>query len=154
MSADEIAEQVAQRVREVVAEAEERAGQIVAEAEAEAERIRSAAEADARDRIEAARRALAGETQPGGPETPTAPPVPRPEPVPDPEEPPPPKPPPEPDQPAAASANGDDQAARLVAMKMALDGKGRDEIERELNEKLGPGDRAALLDDVLSRVRK
>jgi hypothetical protein len=39
-------------------------------------------------------------------------------------------------------------------MKMALDGKSREEIERELSDKLGPGDRSALLDDILSRAGK
>jgi hypothetical protein len=52
------------------------------------------------------------------------------------------------------SANGssDDAGARLVAMKLALDGKDRGEIEAELETKFGPGDRAALLDDILSRA--
>jgi hypothetical protein len=37
-------------------------------------------------------------------------------------------------------------------MKLAVDGKGRDEIEAELTAKFGPGDRSTLLDDVLARA--
>jgi hypothetical protein len=160
MTADELAQQVAHRVRELIAEAEERAKRIVAEAEEAAETIRTETEADmrtlraeteadVRERLEAARRALEGETQPGAPEAPTGPPVPEPTPEPEPEE-----PAPKPDDTGHPSANGDDQAARLVAMKMALDGKSREEIERELSDKLGPGDRTALLDEVLARAGK
>jgi hypothetical protein len=73
-----------------------------------------------------------------------------PEPVPPPEVPPPPAP--APDPPAAqASANGD-QAARLVAMKLAIDGSSREQIEAELSTKFGSGDRAGLLDEVLARA--
>ena len=39
-----------------------------------------------------------------------------------------------------------------MAMKLALDGKGRDEIASELEAKFGAGDRGALLDDVLTRA--
>jgi hypothetical protein len=39
-------------------------------------------------------------------------------------------------------------------MKLAMDGKGRGEIEAELAEKFGAGDRSALLDDVLARAGK
>ncbi len=53
-----------------------------------------------------------------------------------------------------ASGNGDDAAARLTAMKMALDGSSRDEIASELESKFGAGDRGALLDDVLARAGK
>ena len=54
----------------------------------------------------------------------------------------------------APSGNGDDAAARLTAMKLALDGSSRDEIEAELESKFGSGDRGALLDDVLARAGK
>ena len=54
----------------------------------------------------------------------------------------------------SASGNGDDAAARLTAMKMALDGSSRDEIGSELESKFGSGDRGALLDDVLARAGK
>ena len=126
------------------------------------------------ERAQAALRELAGETP--APPTPTPDPMPDP-PTPDPE---PPTPTPDPGPPApgpqisaedeasalppsdadgaasvpAASGNGDDAAARLTAMKMALDGAGRDEIEAELESKYGAGDRGALLDDVLARAGK
>jgi hypothetical protein len=54
--------------------------------------------------------------------------------------------------PATNSNGGDDSAARLVAMKMALDGKGREEITSELDSRFGASDRSALLDDVLARA--
>jgi hypothetical protein len=62
--------------------------------------------------------------------------------------------PPQPDQPppAATETNGDEAGARLVAMKMALDGSTREEVERHLAESYGIGDRGELLDDVFSRV--
>ena len=53
--------------------------------------------------------------------------------------------------PAAVESDGD-SAARLVAMKMAIDGSSREEIEAELNSKFGAAERSALLDDVLSRA--
>jgi outer membrane biosynthesis protein TonB len=156
--AEELAAQAAEAVRRTVAEAEARAEQIVSEAEAEAKRIRDEAEAEARERIERARRALselAGETPPPRPD-PEPEPSPRPDPVPEPAPEPQPEPVPDPDpvppEPTAGGANGDDAAARLVAMKLAVDGKGRDEIEAELTQKFGPGDRSGLLDDVLTRA--
>jgi hypothetical protein len=78
---------------------------------------------------------------PGAPEAPVTPPA---EEEPEPE--------PEPEQAAPAAGNGDDAAERLVAMKMAVDGKDRAAIEAELTEKFGSRDRGALLEDVLSRV--
>jgi outer membrane biosynthesis protein TonB len=165
--ADELAGQAAEAVRRTVAEAEEKAAGIVREAEAaakrirdeveaEAKRIRDEAESEARERIERARRALselAGETPPPRPDPapePSPQPDPQPEPAPEPQ--PEPVPDPVPPEPTAAGANGDDAAARLVAMKLAVDGKGRAEIEAELSQRFGPGDRSGLLDDVLARA--
>jgi cell division septum initiation protein DivIVA len=149
--ADELAAKAAKAVRRVVADAEDSAAQIVREAEAEAERIRERAqvdateirdraEADARDQIGAAKRVLddldgtlveaASETIPKA-ETPG----PEPEPQPGPEAP-----------------GTPDAAARMVAMKMAVDGKDRAAIEVELNERFGTTDRSALLNEVLSRA--
>jgi hypothetical protein len=73
---------------------------------------------------------------PGAPETPVSPPAPEPQ-------------SPEPEQ---AAENGDDAAERLVAMKLAVDGKDPAAIEAELIEKFGPGDRTELLKEVLSRL--
>jgi hypothetical protein len=152
--AEELAGQAAEAVRRVVAEAEAKAEEIVRDAEAEAKRIRDEAEAEARERIERARRALselAGETPEPGP-APDPEPAPEPQPNPQPQPVPTPDPEPPPQGPTAAGANGDDAAARLVAMKLAVDGKGREEIEAELSARFGPGDRSGLLDDVLSRA--
>jgi cell division septum initiation protein DivIVA len=168
---DDLAAKAAEAVRRVVAEAEDRAGEILREAEAkaasireqaqaEASQIRERAEADARGQIEAAKRALdelggtlaaaataaipGAEAVPAEPET---------EPEPAPEQPEPePQPDPEPAVPSAA--NGDDAAERLVAMKLAVEGKDRTAIEAELGERFGAADRSALLDDVLSRAAR
>jgi len=51
----------------------------------------------------------------------------------------------------AAAPNGSD-AARLVAMKMAIDGTARAQIESELAAKFGVADRSALLDEVFTRA--
>src|SRR5919204_5351219 len=63
-----------------------------------------------------------------------------------------PEPPPAPrGTPAAEPTVDDTQAARLVAMKMALDGATREAIEAELERTYTLPDRGALLDDVLAR---
>jgi vacuolar-type H+-ATPase subunit H len=174
---DELAAKAAEAVRRVVAEAEDRAAEIIHEAEAKAASIREQAEAeaaqirdrgeqDARGQIEAAKRALdelggtlvaaASEAIPKA-ETPE----PESEPTPEPE----PEPDPKPEQPAEQPgspetpvspppANGDDAAERLVAMKLAVEGRDRAAIEAELSERFGPSDRSALLDDVLSRAAR
>jgi hypothetical protein len=176
--ADDLAAKAAETVRNVVAEAEDRAAEIVHEAEAkaasireqaeaEASRIRGRAEADARGQIEAAKRALdelggtltaaASEALPKA-ETPEPEPEPEPEPQPEPEPPSPGapetpvSPPPEPE--AASADNGDDAAERLVAMKLAVEGKDPAAIEAELIEKFGPGDRSSLLRDVITRASR
>ncbi len=85
---------------------------------------------------------------------PTPPPIPEPEPPPTPEpQPPTPDPPPAPPdpQPPQFSSNGED-TVRLMALKMAIDGSTREQIEAELTTKYGAGDRAALLDEVLARA--
>lgn len=177
---DELAARAADAVRRVVAEAEERAAEVIQaaeakaagirkQAEAEAAQIREHGEADARAQIEAAKRALdelggtlaaavssalpksesepqPAETEeepesepepPAAPEAPTSPPAEEPAP-----------------EEAAAPANGDDAAERLVAMKLAVDGKDRSAIEAELTEKFGPADRSALLEDILARTAR
>jgi hypothetical protein len=160
------------RAAEVLREAEAKAATIREQAEAEASQIRERAEKDARDQIEAAKRALdelggtlaaaasaaaprseegasepepepepelEPEETPGAPETLISPPASEPE-------------APEPEQAVARTENGDDAAERLVAMKLAVDGKDPAAIEAELIEKFGPGDRTELLKEVLSRL--
>jgi hypothetical protein len=171
--ADDLAAKAAETVRRVVAEAEDRAAEILRQAEAqavgireqaeaEASQIRERGEADARAQIEAAKRALdelggtlaaaasaaipRAETEPQETEVeeeqPSGPP-------PDTE--------PEPAGPVEAvepepAGNGDDAAVRLVAMKLAVEGKDPAAIEAELIERFGPGDRSALLRDVITRA--
>ena len=178
--ADDLAAQAAETIRRLLSEAEARAADIVREAESEAAKIREQAEAeaaqareraeaDARAQIEAAKRALdelggtlaaAAATPAPKAEAPPSEPEPEPEPELEPEETPgapetpvsPPAPEPEPEQAVAAAENGDDAAERLVAMKLAVDGKDPPAIEAELIEKFGPGDRTELLKEVLSRL--
>jgi len=166
---DAALEGVAAQVRKAIADAEARATEIIRAAEREAEGIRARAEAEARDQVEGARRALEELTTRFGTGA-----APSPPPPPEPAQPPPAAPPPaEPAQPAAAAAPpasepqtpptgapaadaaaDDTQAARLVAMKMALDGATREAIEAELERSYTLPDRGALLDDVLARVAK
>jgi outer membrane biosynthesis protein TonB len=151
---------------------------------AEAERIRADAEAEASRRLDEVQSALAdlrgrlsGEVEPGPvtvpePEPPATPeptpepaPEPMPEPVPEPmpEPTPEPTPPPEVEQTAepAASVNGDedgasadDAAARLVAMKLALDGTSREAAKEQLASEYEVADLDGLLDDVYSKTGK
>jgi hypothetical protein len=173
---EDLASKAAEAVRAIVADAEDRATEIIREAEAKAASIREQAEADAgevreraeadaRERIEAAKRALdelggslaaavseatqraESEPQPieteeepaesaGAPEAPISPPS---------------------EETASAeaeTANGDDAAERLIAMKLAVEGKDPAAIEAELIERFGPGDRSALLRDVISRAAR
>jgi hypothetical protein len=55
---------------------------------------------------------------------------------------------------APAAGNGDDAAERLVAMKLAVEGKDPAAIEAELIERFGPGDRSELLREVVSRAAR
>jgi hypothetical protein len=171
VNADELAQQAAESVRQVIAEAQKRAAEIVAAAERQAEEIRGRAEAEAREQVEGARRALeeltarfgasAGAASASAPE-PAPPPAPPPAPAP--EEaaesavsepimaaPPAPSAPAEPATPPAAD---DTQAARLVAMKMALDGASREEIVAELERSYSLADGDALVDEILIKIRK
>ena len=233
MDAEKIADEVAQHVRDLIADAQQRAEETVRgaqaeaqrlreEAEAEAERIRAAAEAKARARVDQVRQALeqleaglGGKPAPPKPKS-AAPPEPgpkqavEPEPgVPEPKAPPEPQPQSEqaaefePDAPppkaaeapapqAAAEApsqggevstdelieqlksgggssrpapepaappsnnspSGDTGAARLVAMKLALDGTSRDEARERLAADYDVADLDSLLDEVYAKVRK
>ena len=51
-------------------------------------------------------------------------------------------------------ANPDEEAARLVAMKMALEGKSREEVERHLAENYELSGSGDLLDQVYSQVAR
>jgi ElaB/YqjD/DUF883 family membrane-anchored ribosome-binding protein len=161
-----------ERAASTLREAETKAASIREQAEADASRIRERAEADARGQIEAAKRALdelggtlvaaATEAIPQAetPEPdPDAEPEPEPEPGPDPDPEPEPAPEPPAESPGAPeapvsppAANGGDAAERLVAMKLAVEGRDPSAIEAELIEKFGPGDRSDLLREVVSRA--
>jgi cell division septum initiation protein DivIVA len=81
--------------------------------------------------------------------------VPEPTPPREPEPEPPTIPEPQPDAPAPAASNGaDEQAARLVAMKMALDGSSREEIAKHLSANYELADTDGLLDAVFERAGK
>jgi DivIVA domain-containing protein len=79
--------------------------------------------------------------------------VPEPAPPLEPEPPTIPEPGPEPPTPAAANG-ADDQAARLVAMKMALDGSSRNDIAKHLAASYELSDTDELLDAVFERAGK
>ena len=166
MDADELIKQTAEKVRAALDGAQERADQIVREAEEEAQRIRSRAEAEARERLDQVREALgrleaglSGSPSPQASDPEPAPKEPRPqaepEPQPEPERP---KPPPETKAPApepapsAQPSNDDAGAARLVAMKLALDGTSRDEAREQLAADYDLPDLDALLEDVYSKA--
>ncbi len=90
--------------------------------------------------------------------TPVIVPEPSPQPVPEPSPNPMPEPTPLP-QPSvpdapAAEQNGNTAGARLVAMKMALDGVSRDEVEKHLRSGYGLSSPDELLDDVFARVSR
>ncbi|MGI8631783.1 MAG: DivIVA domain-containing protein [Solirubrobacterales bacterium] len=57
-----------------------------------------------------------------------------------------------PDAEVEEADEGDIEAARLVALNMALNGASRDETDAYLQENFGPGDRSALLDEVYARI--
>jgi hypothetical protein len=161
-----------ERAGQIVREAQSEAVAIRKRADADAAQIRERAEADARAQIEAAKRALdelggslamaasgaveRAESEPAEPE---------PEPAPEPETEEEPESPGAPEAPvsppaeksptvesAPAAGNGDDAAERLVAMKLAVEGKDSAAIEAQLIDRFGPRDRSALLRDVLSRA--
>ncbi len=112
------------------------------------------------DQVEALRSSFetAAETPEPGPAPDPSPPTPMPDPKPGPPMPEPaPTPPEEPDPvpPPQISANDSgsgDSGARLVAMKMAVDGGSREEIAAELEAKFPAADRDAVLEDVLARA--
>jgi outer membrane biosynthesis protein TonB len=163
MSREDIVKQVADRVREALDDAERRAGEIVRAAEEEANRIRTQAEAEARNQLDDVRKAidqlqgvfsreLDTKVEPGPvtvPE-PEPPPVPEPEPplVPEPEPPPDEATPPSPEPPADAGA------ARLVALKLALDGAPREQVRQRLAADYPLADVDSLLDDVYAKAGK
>jgi hypothetical protein len=74
--------------------------------------------------------------------------------VPEPEPPSIPEPSPDPTTPAAVNGNSDEGAARLVAMKMALDGSSREEVAAHLASKYHLSGSDQLLDSVFERVGK
>lgn len=156
------------RAAEIIREAEEKAGNIRQQAETDAKQVRGRAETDARKQIDAAKQALdelggtlaaaATEAVPKAEET---------EPDSDPDEEQPgqdsdsdsdeseEESPGAPEAPVSSNSSKNDEGAlRLVAMKLAVDGFDRGEIESELNTRFGDQDRSGLLDDVLSRAHR
>jgi hypothetical protein len=131
------ADQVDTRLREIAAAAER--------ARAELDRLIGQVEA-LRTTLASAEAAVppAAETPtPSPPPTPGPPPAPTPDPAPQPQ--------PDPVPPPQISTE-DSGTARLVAMKLAIDGKNREQIAAELDARFGAADRAAVLDQVLARA--
>lgn len=164
MDVEELIKQTAEKVRAALDGAQERADQIVREAEQDAQRIRSRAEAEARERLDQVREALGkleaglGRTPPpqaSDPEPAAKAPEPQAEPEPERQEPSPaakaPEPEPAPETSGKAS-NDDAGAARLVAMKLALDGTSREQARERLAAEYSLPDLDALLEDVYSKA--
>ena len=174
MDAEELIRQASQSVRTALEAAQRRADEIVREAEAEAQRIRAKADTEARERLDEVRRALeqleaglvakpAPRTSNPEPESQAAP-V---EPIPqgkvsteelierlkaggqstnaEPE-----AAPAVPNQAPTDDAGG----ARLVAMKLALDGTARDEARKQLAAEYEVDDLDSLLDEVYAKAGK
>ncbi|MGH2981100.1 MAG: DivIVA domain-containing protein [Solirubrobacterales bacterium] len=80
--------------------------------------------------------------------------VPEPTPPREPEPEPPAIPEPQPEIPPPAANGADEQAARLVAMKMALDGSSREDVAKHLAANYELADSGELLDAVFERVGK
>ena len=167
--AEEILAQARQEARQQVERAQAAAAKLVEQAEGLREAIGGLGESAGSELRESAQRLgervsrATGQERPA-PEVEPQPariPEPMPEPVPDPtperipEPTPVPEVEPEPARvPEPTPNGGDSQAARLVAMKMALDGASRAEIEAHLAENYELGDSSALLDEVLARASK
>jgi DivIVA domain-containing protein len=166
------------KAKEIEADARREADQLLSKARAEAgEQIERAQDSvsklvgqadELRERVSAMAREVGGadttaETEPQIVPEPTIPEpevdptpvvVPEPEPpaTPEPEPLPMPEREPEPELPAASSNGADEQAARLVAMKMVLDGSSRDEVEKHLADSYALADAGKLLDEVFARA--
>ena len=176
--ADEIVKEAEAQAKRVRAEAERMRGEaerIRADAEADARRRLDEVQTALKDLQGRLSGKPSSEVDPGPvtvPEpTPEPVPEPTPEPVPEPTPEPVPEPTPEPvpeptppvETPAAsetAEANGDargdddDAAARLVAMKLALEGTSRDDAREQLAAEYEVADLDGLLDDVYSKAGK
>jgi len=137
---DQLAATVATEARKVLQEAEARAREIVGAAERDAlEELTSRFGSGTAAPPASVPEPPAPSPPPAGP--PPAPEVPEPAPAPEPAT-------------QAPPARDDTQAARLVAMKMALDGASREEIDAELGRSYSLADRAALVDEVLAKAGK
>jgi hypothetical protein len=166
VDAEELIRQASESIRSALDAAQRRADEIVREAEAEAQRIRSRAETEARERLDEVREALerleAGLTGAAAPPAPAPESAPKaaaaePEPRKPPEEPKAPGPEPQPEPPRKATIeapNADAGAARLVAMKLALDGTPRDEARAQLAADYDLADLDALLEEVYAKAGK
>jgi DivIVA domain-containing protein len=160
--ADELLSSARTQARDQIERAQRSVAKLIGQADELRERVGAMA------REVGGEQELRGETEPEPPLVPEpAPPQPEvdpspvtvPEPTPprEPEPEPPmiPEPEPQPEPPAPAAANGaDEQAARLVAMKMALDGSSREDVQKHLAANYKLEDAGELLDQVFARAGK
>ena len=160
MDFEQLIKETSETVRSALESAQRRADEIVREAEAEAQRIRGEAEAEARERLDQVRQALerleAGLGAGSAPQESRAEPKRQaPPPAPEPSEPESNAREPEPEAASSNEAPSDDAgAARLVAMKLALDGTSRDEARKQLAADYDVDDLDSLLDDVYAKAGK
>jgi vacuolar-type H+-ATPase subunit H len=153
MDAEDLIRQTSDSVRAALEAAQRRADEIVREAEADAQRIRGRAEAEARERLDQVRHAV--EQFEAGLGATSAPSNTEPKPQAASPEPEPPASEAEPEPPAATptqTPSDDGGAARLVAMKLALDGTSRDEARKQLAAEYAVDDLDSLLDEVYSKA--
>ena len=161
--ADEILSSAKAQAREQVDRAQSSVAKLIGQADELRERIGAMAQEVTGGEGKAESPDTVPEPMPEPVPEPTPDPVPEPTPpepevdpspvtVPEPEPPTIPEPQPEPPAPAAANGSSDEQAARLVAMKMALDGSSREEVSAHIASHYDLADGDALIDSVFARV--
>jgi DivIVA domain-containing protein len=159
--ADELLSSAREQARDQIERAQRSVAMLVGQADELRERVgqmaRDVGGGETKDETEPAPEPVP-EPAPPTPEVDPSPvtvPEPSPPREPEPEPPTIPEPQPDPEPPAPAAVNGaDEQAARLVAMQMALDGSSREEVEQHLAERYQLDDPGPLLDAVFERVAK
>jgi DivIVA domain-containing protein len=158
--ADELLSNARDQARDQLERAQRSVANLIGQADELGERIGEMAQAvvggeGSRGEIEPGPRPVPEPAPPEPEVDPTPVTVPEPTPPREPEPEPPTIPEPQPEPPAPAAANGaDDQAARLVAMKMALDGSPREHIAKHLAANYELADTDDLLDAVFERAGK
>lgn len=158
--ADELLSSARTQARDQIERAQRSVAKLIGQADELRERVGAMArevggEEDPRDETEPGPQPVPEPAPPQPEVDPTPVIVPEPTPPREPEPEPPTIPEPQPEPPAPAARNGaDEQAARLVAMKMALDGSPRKDVAKHLAANYELADTGELLDAVFERAGK